>query len=118
MQAHETGEVHGNIRCHNVLVSGTEGGLTVKLSDPGLVELFNTKPVNDSINNFRSVCVAWSWSSFKMTSLYFSLPWLPPEDNHHTVYGDRYAFGITMWEIFKLRENIDQYNDMLGQVRV
>lgn len=52
------------------------------------------------------------------------LPWLPPENDAvdrdkppYTVYADCYALGITIWEIFTLKQNPNKYSEMLDQVR-
>lgn len=46
----------------------------------------------------------------------FRMPWLPPEQQHQSVYADRYALGITIWEVFKLREEPKQYDEMMAEV--
>ncbi|KAI5704360.1 hypothetical protein M8J75_004482 [Diaphorina citri] len=77
----EAGIVHGNIRCHNLLVScHTEDSFVVKLSDPGLK------------------------TSYSQNELVF----LPPE--HHSyismekarksIWSDVWACGTTLWQIF------------------
>lgn len=78
----DAGIVHGNIRCHNLLVaSHTEDSFIVKLSDPGL----------------------------KTTYTQHELVFLPPE--HHcflnqegrarkSPYADVWACGTTLWQIF------------------
>lgn len=81
------GEVHGNIRCRNVLVWSHQPGsrLVVKLTDPGLVHFYNSLPLHDDIN-------------------YERFAWIAPECYNNlkdiTKYSDRYAFGTTMWELF------------------
>ncbi|XP_015930975.1 tyrosine-protein kinase JAK2 [Parasteatoda tepidariorum] len=70
--------VHGNIRCHNILVANhTDSSFKVKITDPGIISY------SDS-----------------------DIHWIPPEchDDYsiaaNSLSADVYAFGTTLWEIF------------------
>ena len=50
--------MHGNLRCRNLLVSQmTSNSLLVRIGDPGMESLYNTRPLSDPVNLER--WVAW-----------------------------------------------------------
>ena len=61
-----SGEVHGNIRCRNVMVWSHLQGSTpsVKLADPGLCHYYNTRPLHDPVNSERQVSDSSHFISF------------------------------------------------------
>ncbi|KAG8281420.1 Tyrosine-protein kinase jak2 [Homalodisca vitripennis] len=75
----EAGVVHGNVRCHKLLVAAhTDSSFVVRLADSGLSRQYTNNDIH----------------------------WLAPEcyqlkDNtHKTTASDVWAFGTTLWEIF------------------
>ncbi|KAK2151036.1 hypothetical protein LSH36_378g02051 [Paralvinella palmiformis] len=78
---------HGNIRARNVVVMDQKKGLLrIKLCDPGMIYAYNKQHHKlDAPENAER------------------LPWIAPELyrnlSNMTIYSDRYAYGITMWEI-------------------
>uniref|UniRef100_A0A8D8V4Y1 Tyrosine-protein kinase hopscotch n=1 Tax=Cacopsylla melanoneura TaxID=428564 RepID=A0A8D8V4Y1_9HEMI len=92
----EAGIVHGNIRCHNLLVScHTEDSFVVKLSDPGL----------------------------KTSYIQSELVFLPPEYRaYHSMdrarrsfSADVWAFGTTLWQIFSYGASPSSSNALTEQ---
>ncbi|XP_053405328.1 uncharacterized protein LOC123565512 isoform X2 [Mercenaria mercenaria] len=77
---------HGNIHCDNISVMNYDNRtMVVRISDPGLVSLYNKLPLTHPVNRKR-------------------LPWLAPELHTNltevTAQSEVYAYGTTLWQMF------------------
>ncbi|KAJ8034341.1 Tyrosine-protein kinase JAK2 [Holothuria leucospilota] len=81
--------VHGNVCAHNVLVFKSIPRIRVKLGDPMLGVYYHSLATNHDIKQKRA---AWT------------APELHQTNSEPTLEGDKWSYGITLWEIMSCGE--------------
>ncbi|KAL4221728.1 hypothetical protein ACF0H5_019983 [Mactra antiquata] len=90
---------HGNLNCDNLSVMEfDERYLIVKITDPGLVSLYNQLPIEHEVNQAR-------------------VPWLAPELHSDlsaiNIQTEVYSYGTTLWQMFSGGRSPLQYDPKL-----